>query len=149
MLPVEEAGAVARPRTDAAPPRAGIAFGGGGVRGFMHLGVLPALGETGIEAEAASGSSSGAIAAALCASGMSYPQIEKVAYSLSELELLWVAADLRALQLSERFRQIKIASCEIDLKVRNSTRDSSRQYVSSFVVLITNEPQPTLRVGMA
>jgi len=97
MLPVEEAGAVARPRNDAAAPRVGIAFGGGGVRGFVHLGVLRALNEAGIDAGVASGSSAGAIAAALYASGMSYPRIEKVIYSLAELDLVDVVASREGL----------------------------------------------------
>lgn len=57
-------------------PRIGIAFGGGGVRGFAHLGVMKALDEAGIRAELVTGSSVGAIAAALYASGMEYGDIE-------------------------------------------------------------------------
>lgn len=54
----------------------GIAFGGGGVRGFMHLGVLKALEEEGIKPEVVSGTSSGAIAATLYASGMTFEEME-------------------------------------------------------------------------
>jgi NTE family protein len=74
-------------QTPAIPPRLGIAFGGGGVRGFMHLGVLQALDEAGIRADVVTGTSSGAIAAALYASGMPYQQIEHATLSVSELEL--------------------------------------------------------------
>lgn len=49
----------------------GIAFGGGGVRGFMHLGVIKALEEEGIKPDVVSGTSAGSIAAILYASGMS------------------------------------------------------------------------------
>jgi NTE family protein len=45
----------------------GIALGGGGTRGFAHLGVLKALREKGIEPEIFSGTSAGAIVAALLA----------------------------------------------------------------------------------
>ena len=69
------------------PPRLGIAFGGGGVRGFMHLGVLRALDEAGIRAEVVTGSSVGAIAAALYASGMDYAEIERRVLAVSELDL--------------------------------------------------------------
>ncbi len=80
----------AAPRDDAAdaPPRLGIAFGGGGVRGFMHLGVLRALDEAGIRADVVAGSSVGAIAAALYASGMDYAEIERRVLAVSELDLL-------------------------------------------------------------
>ncbi|WP_017446446.1 patatin-like phospholipase family protein [Gayadomonas joobiniege] len=45
----------------------GIAFGGGGIRGFMHLGVLKALEEEGIKPDVVSGTSAGSIAAILYA----------------------------------------------------------------------------------
>jgi NTE family protein len=69
-------------------PRLGIAFGGGGVRGFMHLGALRALDEAGIRAEVVTGTSAGAIAAALYASGLSHQDIESRLMSVSEFELL-------------------------------------------------------------
>lgn len=47
----------------------GIALGGGGARGFAHLGVLQALREKGIEPDVISGVSAGAIAGVLIASG--------------------------------------------------------------------------------
>lgn len=63
--------------------RIGIAFGGGGVRGFAHLGVMKALDEAGIKADLVTGSSVGAIAAALYASGMEYRDIEEVVLSVT------------------------------------------------------------------
>jgi len=65
----------------------GIAFGGGGVRGFMHLGVIKALEEAGIKADIVTGSSAGSIAASLYATGMKYQQIEKIVTSLTEQDL--------------------------------------------------------------
>ncbi|MEO9485600.1 MAG: patatin-like phospholipase family protein [Ekhidna sp.] len=47
----------------------GIALGGGGARGFAHLGVLQALAEKGIKPDIISGVSAGAIAGAFIASG--------------------------------------------------------------------------------
>ena len=49
----------------------GIALGGGGVRGFAHLGILQALEEKGIKPDIISGTSAGAIAGAYIASGKS------------------------------------------------------------------------------
>lgn len=60
----------------------GIAFGGGGVRGFYHLGVIKALEESGIKADIVTGTSAGSIAASLYASGMSYEEIAKIVLSL-------------------------------------------------------------------
>lgn len=49
----------------------GVALGGGGTRGYAHLGVLQALKEKGLEPEIISGVSAGAIAGAYIASGKS------------------------------------------------------------------------------
>ena len=49
----------------------GIVLGGGGARGFAHLGVLQALQEDGIKPDIISGVSAGAIAGAFIASGKS------------------------------------------------------------------------------
>ncbi|MFD0862039.1 patatin-like phospholipase family protein [Sungkyunkwania multivorans] len=47
----------------------GVALGGGGTRGFAHLGVLQALKEANIQVEAVSGVSAGAIVGCMIASG--------------------------------------------------------------------------------
>lgn len=47
----------------------GIALGGGGARGFVHLGVLQALQELGIHPDIISGTSAGALVGAMIASG--------------------------------------------------------------------------------
>ena len=52
-------------------PRLGIAFSGGGARGFSHIGVALALERFGLRASVCSGVSAGAIAAAMYGSGMS------------------------------------------------------------------------------
>ena len=69
-------------------PRLGIAFGGGGVRGFMHLGVLRALEEAGIRADVVTGTSVGSIAATLYASGMPYEDMEQRVKAVTRFELL-------------------------------------------------------------
>ncbi|MDM8158421.1 patatin-like phospholipase family protein [Labilibaculum sp. K2S] len=52
--------------------RIGIALGGGGARGFAHLGVLKALDEKGIRPDIISGVSAGALVGAFIASGHSH-----------------------------------------------------------------------------
>ena len=49
----------------------GLALGGGGARGFVHLGVIQALQEAGITPEIISGTSAGSMVAAMIASGHS------------------------------------------------------------------------------
>ncbi len=51
-------------------PKYGIAFGGGGARGFAHIGVLQALEEYGINPGILSGVSAGSIAAVLYGAGL-------------------------------------------------------------------------------
>lgn len=50
-------------------PKTGIALGGGGAKGFIHLGVIKALYEEGIRFDEIAGTSAGAIAGVLIASG--------------------------------------------------------------------------------
>jgi CRP-like cAMP-binding protein/predicted acylesterase/phospholipase RssA len=45
----------------------GVVFGGGGARGYLHLGVVKALRESGVPIDTVGGTSIGAIVAALCA----------------------------------------------------------------------------------
>lgn len=52
-------------------PKYGIAFGGGGARGFAHIGVMQALKEFGLSPGIISGVSAGSIAAVLYADGLS------------------------------------------------------------------------------
>lgn len=53
------------------PYKIGLVLGGGGARGFAHLGVLQALGEKGIHPDVISGVSAGAIVGSLIAVGKS------------------------------------------------------------------------------
>lgn len=68
-------------------PVIGIAFGGGGVRGFMHLGVYKALDEAGIHADLVTGTSAGALAAAFYASGKPYSEIEEAVLKLEQSDI--------------------------------------------------------------
>ncbi len=63
-----------------------LALGGGGVRGFFHLGLLRALREAGVRVTAVAGSSAGAVAAAVFAFGLPL-QVEPVLRALRDPEL--------------------------------------------------------------
>ncbi len=69
-------------------PVIGLVLGAGGSRGFAHVGVLKALEEAGIEADVIVGVSSGAIAAALHAGGMSASALETLTLSIQDSDLL-------------------------------------------------------------
>jgi NTE family protein len=79
---------VPMPRVTSDRPVIGLALGGGGSRGFAHVGVIKALEEAGIVADVVAGSSSGAIVAALYASGYEARALENIALELEEGALL-------------------------------------------------------------
>lgn len=66
----------------------GVALGGGGARGAAHIGALKALEQQEIEIDAISGTSGGAIIAALYAYGVSYDDMVTEIKSLKSVELL-------------------------------------------------------------
>ena len=66
-------------------PLLGLALGGGGARGFAHIGVLKILEGEGIQPQLMSGTSMGAVIAALYANGMSAKEIEEIALGMSNL----------------------------------------------------------------
>lgn len=66
-------------------PLLGLALGGGGARGFAHIGVLKILEAEGIQPDIMAGTSMGGIIAALYASGMAVREIEKEAARMGDL----------------------------------------------------------------
>ena len=65
----------------------GLALGGGGARGFSHLGVIKAFEEFGITFDYISGTSAGSVVGACYAAGMSYGEIYEVAKTIKEKEI--------------------------------------------------------------
>lgn len=71
--------AILRPRHAGARPVLGLALGGGGLRGYAHVGVLLALEEAGVEVGPIAGTSAGAVIGAAYASGRSAADIRQLA----------------------------------------------------------------------
>ena len=65
-----------------------LVLGGGGARGFAHVGVIKALEAAGIRPDIVTGSSSGAIVAALYAGGLSGVELERLAVDLDQGALI-------------------------------------------------------------
>lgn len=67
----------------------GIALGGGGAKGFAHIGVLRALGEAGVDFDVVAGTSIGALVGAVYVSGK-LPELESLSrrYGVTDLPLL-------------------------------------------------------------
>ena len=72
-------------------PRIALALGGGGARGFAHIGVIQALEANGIQIDMLTGTSAGSLVAALYASGMSGLALKQLAQKMDEAEIAdWV-----------------------------------------------------------
>lgn len=84
-------------------PTLGIALGGGGVRGFAHLGVLKVLQSEEIAIDCLSGTSMGGIIAALTASGLDVDAIEDFAKRASKLGEMAKLMDTRITKLDHIF----------------------------------------------
>ncbi len=69
-------------------PLVALALGGGGARGFAHIGVIKALEAAGYVPDIVTGSSSGAVVAALYASGRPARELEAIALALERDELV-------------------------------------------------------------
>ncbi|WP_162339866.1 patatin-like phospholipase family protein [Cyclobacterium salsum] len=81
----------------------GIVLSGGGVRGIAHLGVLQALNEKGIYPDYLSGSSAGAIAAVMYASGYKPEQILDIIVQTNYFKFFKPAISFKALLKMDLF----------------------------------------------
>ena len=68
-------------------PKIGIVFGGGGARGFSHIGVVKALQEFGLNFDYIAGTSAGSIIGALVAAGKSWEEIYAEAKKLKTKDI--------------------------------------------------------------
>jgi len=68
-------------------PKVGLALGGGGARGFSHLGALKAFEEFGIKFDYVAGTSAGSVVGACYAAGLTYDEIYKAAKGIKEKEI--------------------------------------------------------------
>lgn len=69
------------------PPRVALVLGGGGAKGFAHVGVIKALEESGIKPTLIVGTSVGSLVGSLYASGYAPAQLERLALTTPDSEL--------------------------------------------------------------
>jgi NTE family protein len=69
-------------------PTIALALGGGGLRGYAHVGVLRALEEAGIRPDIVVGTSAGALVGAAYASGLTPDEIEAAAFTVKVSSLI-------------------------------------------------------------
>ncbi len=114
--------------------KTGIALGGGGARGFAHLGMLKALGEKGIHPDILSGASAGAIVGAFLAGGMEIDDIHTLMkkQGFSNITRLKIPQDgfmsLEGLRqdLKKNIRADKLEDLEIPLYVAASNLNKAK-----------------------
>lgn len=82
-----------RAYTEAERPHVALVLGGGGPRGFAHIGVLKVLDEEGIKADLVVGASIGAIIGAMWANGDSARAIEKTALEFNPVRFVGIGHD--------------------------------------------------------
>jgi NTE family protein len=69
-------------------PLVALALGSGGARGFAHVGVIKALEDAGVVPDIVTGSSSGAVVAALYAGGRGARELERIALEIETGDLV-------------------------------------------------------------
>lgn len=89
----------------ARPVRVAWVFSSGGPRGFVHVGVLKALGELGLQPDLIVGASVGALVGTLRAGGLAVSAIEALALDLDPLSMAHIA-----IGADERFSGAPLAS---------------------------------------
>jgi len=93
LLPSEFNGEGAPRQATIAPlqsdrPLVALALGGGGARGFAHVGVIKALEDSGIEVDIVTGASSGAVVAALYAAGHRGGELRHIALTMEREDIV-------------------------------------------------------------
>lgn len=85
--------------------KVGLVLSGGGAKGFAHIGVLRALEKNGIEIDYITGTSMGAVIAALYSVGYTPDEIEKLSYSLDFKGIFSGESDRSKAPLEKRLKK--------------------------------------------
>ena len=86
----------------------GLALGGGGARGFAHIGAIKVLEREGISPDIIVGTSVGSIVGGALASGMTVEQVEERAYSFLESDL-YASSELKAMGDAESSEEQRLS----------------------------------------
>lgn len=89
-------------------PRLGLALGGGGARGYAHIGLLRVLEREGIAIDYLAGTSMGGLIAAGYATGMTVDQLETEALSMRTRHLVDITLSSMGLLEGKRLRQLLV-----------------------------------------
>ena len=105
-----------------------LALGGGGARGFGHIGVLEVLEEEGIKIQRLAGTSMGAVVAAMYSIGYSIARMKQIALNFAEDDLTptqylnmlhesILKSDFIEDALDDIFKDLRFSDCKIPLQI--------------------------------
>lgn len=124
------------------PPKIALVLGGGGTRGFAHIGVIKALEAQGIVPDIIVGTSAGSVVGTLYAAGYSGFELQKFAIPMQKREevINWI------------FSKRGISDCEklqdfINLKVRNYPIEKLKRPVAVVATNLHSGRQKVFRAG--
>lgn len=92
------------PKVEAREPVIALALGGGGAKGFAHIGVVKVLESHGIKAQIVTGTSAGSFVGALYASGLSPFELQSLALNLREAEIRDLTFNREGFLLGQRLQ---------------------------------------------
>ena len=95
-------------------PVIAIALGGGGAKGFAHIGVLKVLESHGIKPKIVTGTSAGSFVGSIYASGKSPYQMQQIAQQLKESDLRDLTLNSQGIVLGQNYKTISIAMLPIN-----------------------------------
>ena len=118
----------------------GVAFGGGGARGFTHLGVIKAFEEFGLKFDFIAGTSAGSLVGAFYANGYDFKQMYEIVKNLrekitSELDSIRGVGEKRRNELITHFKtveNIKKASFEELMNVKGMDKKTAENIIKYF-----------------
>lgn len=111
-------------------PRIGVVLGGGGARGFAHLGVLQELEKLRIPIACISGTSAGALIGGMYANGMSLAQMDEIFKNTNWDAMLSGKPDRRAVPFDRKSDDYK-NYLDISLGLRNNSIQVPRSALNS------------------
>ena len=114
-------------------PRIGLVLSGGGAKGLAHVGVLKAIDEAGLPIDYITGTSMGAIIAAMYASGYSGEEIEKIARSMNWLSNIMGEVDYQNISI-ERKNEFKNYIIEVPVENYFSIKPLSTGVIEPYEI---------------
>ncbi len=96
--------ASAQPASEVNRPKVALVLGGGGTRGFAHIGVIEALEANGIKPDIVVGTSAGAFVGSIYASGKTPAELTHLADALKDTDVIDISPSKQGFVLGQRLR---------------------------------------------